>query len=218
MREVDTREPWEDIRQPLIATGWEQKKLAYGDMRWAGNDLLVGATRKTLSDLMQSIGDRFAKQLEEMLTEYDICIFILEHSPEVIYIKENDSLIVALRERAVTHSRLAVDNWLHRQLAKGFILQRTNSPGHTVSRLNELYTLYQKPASRSGRSKLWADDRVNALPSGVRGRVGERLFQQYSIRELANMSLAQLRELPDIGQHRAYIMFKHFNRGGNHAS
>ena len=208
MRQVDTREPWE-LRERLIQTGWEQDTLYSGDFRFTAHDsTAVGVTRKTHVDLLASVGETFAQQLEEMLTEYPICIFLLEHSPEVIWNRQDDTLMTGNARRP----RLSVANWLHRFLAKGFILERTNSLAHTASRLNELYALYQKPYSKSANSRRFADERLNALPSGVRGKIGEGLLERHSLRELANMTLEQLESEDGIGSERAYRIFKHFNR------
>ncbi len=160
MRLVDTREPWE-LREMLIKTGWEQKMLTSGDMSFDTHDgLSVGCTRKTLGDLLGSIGDIFSYQLEVMLESYDICIFLFEALP----IRTKDNCIVT--EAGVSRfTRVEVFNWLHRWQAKGFILERWPTMEFTVERLNELYALYQKPYSLSGKSRKHADDRILALCS-----------------------------------------------------
>ena len=42
--------------------------------------------------------------------------------------------------------------------------------------------------SLSARSKGYADERLLALPSGLRGQAGERLLDNKSLRDIANMS------------------------------
>jgi len=93
---VDAAEPW-DIREKLLETGWEQKRMLSGDyMFHAHNHRRVGVTRKTVSDLLASISSRYADvdpatgkrkrkktfgvQLEEMLDWYDIYILLFEGS------------------------------------------------------------------------------------------------------------------------------------------
>jgi ERCC4-type nuclease len=204
----DSREPWE-LREMLICTGWEQKALLNGDMCFDSHDKLkIGATRKTLGDLLNSIGDVFAYQLEVMLEEYDINIFLFETMP--IRCTNDGHIITDIGASRFT--RTEVFNWLHRWQAKGFILERWPTLEHTAERLNELYALYQKPYSLSGKSKKYADDRVLALPSGLRGKLGQTLLESYSIAELCTMSTKQLIDLDSIGEKRATMIVNHLHK------
>ena len=216
MREVDTREPWEIIQENLLATGWERKQLNSGDFRWEAHDSsIVGATRKTTVDLLGSIGASFGAQLEEMLDIYPICIFIHEKSPNVIWSHQTDELMSRAGNDIIRHPRLSVANWLHSFQAKGFIMERTNSPQETVQRLNELYVLYQKPYSRSAQSRRYRDDRILALCSGLRGKKGEALLSQYSLKEIYSMSVDDLQDEPGIGLTLAKRQYSHANRSNN---
>ena len=208
MRLVDTREPWE-LREQLIRSGWEQATLHHGDFRWTAHDgASVGATRKTVSDLLSSLGEVFAKQLEQMLAEYDICVFVLEG----VISWDRASMKIILNKGLSTYTRAMIANWLHRWCSKGFVLERTADLGDTVGRLNELYALYQKPYSRSAITRRFADDRVLALPSGVRGQIGEKLLEGKSLFELARMSIPELESFDGIGSKRAYDIYQHFHR------
>jgi len=208
MRLVDSREPWE-LREILIRTGWEQKALLNGDFMFNSHDeLKIGVTRKTLGDLLNSIGDVFAYQLEAMLEEYDINIFLFETMP----IKcTNDGHIITEFDTS-RFTRTEVFNWLHRWQAKGFIMERWPNIEYTAERLNELYALYQKPYSLSGKSKKYADDRVLCMPSGIRGKLGQEVLESYSIAELCMMGIVQLKELPNFGDKRALSLFNHLHR------
>ena len=208
MRLVDSREPWE-LRELLLKTGWEQKALLNGDFMFDSHDgLKVGATRKTLGDLLNSIGDVFAYQLEAMLEEYDINIFLFETMP----IKcTNDGHIITEFDTS-RFTRTEVFNWLHRWQAKGFILERWPTLEHTAERLNELYALYQKPYSLCAKSRKYADDRVLCMPSGLRGKLGQEALENHSIAELCMMGIVQLKALPGFGAKRALSLFNHLHR------
>jgi len=170
--------------------------------------LKIGATRKTLGDLLNSIGDVFAYQLEAMLEEYDINIFLFETMP--IKCTNDGHIITDIGASRFTRTELF--NWIHRWQAKGFILERWPTLEHIAERLNEIYALYQKPYSLSGKSKKYADDRVLALCSGLRGKVGQEALESHSIAELCMMGTRQLEELPKFGKKRALSLFNHLHR------
>lgn len=217
MRFVDTREPWE-LREALIKTGWEQKALESGDMCFDTYDKLqVGSTRKTLPDLLNSIGDTFAYQLEAMLEKYDICIFCFE-ADKIRQDSAGHILTTRISERGmqedIAHriTRIELFNWLHRWQAKGFILERWPTLEFIVLRLNELYALYQKPYSLSGKSHKHADDRVLALCSGLRGKTGQSALERYSIAELCNMDISELQNIDGFGLKRAAMLHNHLHK------
>lgn len=220
MRLVDTREPW-NLREALIKTGWEQKALESGDMCFDTHDsLTVGCTRKTLGDLLNSVGDIFAYQLEAMLERYDICIFMFEADK----IRQNtDGHIITTRvgergmQEDIIHrfTRAELFNWLHRWQAKGFILERWPTMDYMVIRLNELYALYQKPYSLSGKSRKHADDRILALCSGLRGKIGQKALDEHSIAELCKMDIDELNSVDGFGAKRAAALYNHLHRKPN---
>ena len=197
MRQVDTREPW-NLRALMLETGWEQNTLSSGDFVFDTHDnMRVGITRKTFDDLFNSIGEVFAHQLDIMLSEFPINIFLLEGSPDF-----SDT----------RYTPKEVKNWLHRWQAKGFILERSNCLEYTADRLNQLYALYQKPYSRSSGSRKYIDDRVLAMPSGMRGKKGEKLLSMWSLRDIACMSIKTLEEIDGLGPTLAGRVYQHFNR------
>lgn len=208
-RIVDSREP-EDIRNRLLETGWEQSRLTYGDFFLHTESMKrVGITRKTLPDLLGSIGKVFERQLEEMLEYYDICVFLQEGAVKTVPATGN----IILDSRGIQRETIkSLRNWRHRWLAKGFILEITKDPIDTVQRLNELYALYQKPMSLSARCKGYADERVLAMPSGVRGKSGLAILEKRSIADICNMTVAQLMECEGIGQKRAESVYAHMHR------
>jgi len=77
----------------------------------------------------------------------------------------------------------------------------------------------QKPYSLSARSKGYADERLLALPSGLRGQAGEKLLDSRSLRDIANMTAEQIlsKKVEGIGKKRATLCFEHFNRRTNNA-
>lgn len=211
-RIVDTREPW-PLRELLLATGWEQSALQCGDYAIVTASLeRVGITRKRTGDLLNSMGEVLSRHLEDMLASYDICVFLHEVDDSVTYNLETDELQVVLHDKVISRNRLAVANYLHRWYAKGFTAERTAGLEATAKRLNELYALYQKPYSRSALTRKFADDRVLALPSGLRGKNGEKLLEGRSLFELASLSIPDLRELEGIGDKNAYKLYQWFHR------
>jgi ERCC4-type nuclease len=209
---VDSREP-DSIRSKLLEVGWWQQKLDSGDfMFYTCQYHRVGITRKTTSDCLSSMNDLFGKQLEQMLELYDICVLLIENPWQ--WTRMGQVLSARGLER---HVKKEVLNYLHRWQAKGFILERTIDWEDTIDRLNEMYALYQKPYSLSARSKGYADERVLALPSGLRGKAGEELLKGRSLREIACMSKEEILRLKirNIGQKRADLVNKHFERNGD---
>jgi len=208
MRLVDSREPWE-LRELLLKTGWEQKALLNGDFCFdSHNGLKIGATRKTLPDLLNSIGDIFSFQLEAMLEEYDINIFLFESMP--FHCTHDDHIITDIGASKITRKELF--NWLHGWQAKHFIYERWPTTEHIANRLNELYALWQKPYSLSSKSRKYRDDRVLALCSGLRGKIGQEVLETRSIAELCMMGMRQLEELPGFGAKRALSLFNHLHK------
>ncbi len=211
---VDSRES-EMIRQSLIQQGWLQKPLPCGDYSFLAHDgLRIGITRKTSEDLLNSIGELFAKQLDEMLDYYDICFFLregpLQRNPATDYLYTSQGVS--------QHTYSGIENWLIRFFNKGFNPMITSSPQHTCQRLCELYALYQKPYSLSAKSRKWADDRILALPAGVRGATGQRLLEYFgSLQKLYNASLEDLLAVNGIGSKKAELIFHHGRKEVRHA-
>ena len=208
-RYVDTREPWQ-IREKLIETGWEQKALHCGDFLFQSTDYKkVIVTRKTTMDMLSSLNKNFSQQLEAILETADICVLLIENPWQ--WTNTGQMLTARGLER---HVKKEVLNFIHRWQAKGFILERTANWEDTVQRLNELYALYQKPYSLSARSKGYADERLLALPSGLRGKAGEALLDSRSLKDIANMTLGQIlsAKIDGIGRKRAELCYNHFNR------
>lgn len=215
---VDSAEPDKpnkaEIRSRLLEVGWRQQRLYSGDfMFYTCQYQRLGITRKTTQDFLSSIDKTFAQQLEEMLEVYDICILLIENPWR--WSTDTGQLLTA--RGLERHIKKEVLNFIHRYQAKGFILERTANWQDTVERLNELYALYQKPYSLSARSKGYADERLLALPSGLRGQAGERLLDSRSLRDIANMSSEDIlsAKIEGIGKKRATLCYNHFNRRSN---
>lgn len=209
---VDSNEP-SQIRDRLNELGWQQRRLQSGDYCfWSCQFDKVGITRKTVSDCLSSLNETFGKQLEEMLETYQVCIMLIENPWQ--WTNTGQMLTARGLER---HVKKEVLNYIHRWQAKGFILERTVNWQDTVERLNELYALYQKPYSLSAKSKGYADERLLSLPSGLRGKAGEKLLESRSLREIASMSTESILEakIDGIGKKRATLCFEHFNRRSN---
>lgn len=212
---VDSNEPGE-IREKLLELGWQQRRLQSGDfMFWTCQYQKLGITRKTTQDMLNSLNDKFSQQLEVMLETYDICVMLIENPWQ--WIKDTGQLYTTYRLEK--HIKKEVLNYIHRWEAKGFILERTINWQDTCDRLNELYALYQKPYSLSAKSKGYADDRLLALPSGLRGKAGEKLLDRHSLKDIASMTTESILSLKvdGIGKKRAELCYNHFNRRSNNA-
>lgn len=199
------------IREALLEVGWRQQRLQSGDfMFFTCQYHKVGITRKTTQDCLSSLNNTFGKQLEEMLEVYDICVLLIENP----WKWSRDTGQVLTSRGLEKHIKKEVLNYIHRFEAKGFILERTVDWLDTVNRLNELYALYQKPYSLSARSKGYADERLLALPSGLRGKAGTNLLDGNSLREIANLSIEQVlrMKIDGVGKKRAELLYAHFNR------
>jgi len=217
---VDSAEPDKlgkaEIRSRLLETGWRQQRLQSGDyMFYTCQYQKLGITRKTTQDFLNSLNDKFGKQLEEMLEVFDICVLLVENPWQ--WTNTGQMLTSRGLER---HVKKEVLNYIHRWQAKGFILERTSNWQDTVDRLNELYALYQKPYSLSARSKGYADERLLALPSGLRGQAGERLLADRSLRDIANMNSDEIlsAKIEGIGKKRAMLVEQHFTRRNDNVS
>ena len=207
---VDSNEP-SQIRDKLNELGWQQRRLTIGDYQfWTCQYDKIIVTRKTVSDCLSSLNEHFGKQLEEILESAQIAVLLIENP--WVWTKDTGQLLTA--RGLERHVKKEVLNYIHRWQAKGFILERTSNWQDTVDRLNELYALYQKPYSLSARSKGYADERLLALPSGLRGQAGERLLDGRSLRDIANMSSEQIlsAKIDGIGKKRAMLVEQHFTR------
>jgi len=208
---IDTREP-EELRMKLLEVGWQQKTLYSGDMAFLTRDFQkVGITRKSTSDLLGSINEIWAKQLEEMLDYYDIRIILIEGS--WANIKPN----VIIGGSGISYlSWDGIWNYLRRWQDKGFTLELTTSLNHTAKRLNNLYALYQKAYSMSAMTHKFADDRVLAFPSGCRGKTAQQILDSgKSLVDIGQMSIEELKQYEKIGDKKASLIVEHFNRRNN---
>jgi len=209
---ADSAEP-EQIRERLLELGWQQRRLQSGDYCfWSCQFDKVGITRKTISDCLSSLNETFGKQLEEMLETYQICIMLIEGAWR--WTTDTRQLLTA--RGLERHVKKEVLNFILRWQMKGFLLERTVNWQDTCDRLNELYSLFQKPYSRSSKSKGYIDDRILSLPSGTRGKTGEKVLETLgSIRAIANAPQDRLLTIEGIGKRKAELIYNHFNRDNN---
>lgn len=207
----DTREP-EELRMKLLEVGWQQKRLFSADFAFMTHSFQkVGITRKSTPDLLGSINEVWAKQLEEMLDYYDIKIILLEGS--WANIRPN----VVLGGGGVSYlSWDGIWNYLRRWQDKGFSLELTTSLQHTAKRLNNLYALYQKAYSTSAMTHKFTDDRVLAFPSGCRGKTAQQILDSgKSLVDVGQMGIEELKQYDKIGDKKASLIVEHFSRRNN---
>ena len=207
---VDSNEPGE-MRTKLLELGWEQRRLIAGDYWFHTHDFKkVGMERKTVNDLLSSIGDRLSRQLEMQLEHYDLNILLIEGSWQMA----SPSRTVVTPRGLEYHTWSMVWNYLRRWQDKGITLELTVNEGHTVQRLNELFALYQKPYSLSGVSKEFTDDRVLAFPSGSRGKTAMACLTQFgSLVDVAVANPQELAKVEGIGEKKSWQIYNHFHKG-----
>lgn len=205
---VDSREP-DSIRSKLLTLGWQQKQLYSADYTFQSRDYhKVGITRKSVPDLINSINEIWAKQLEEMLEFYDVRIILLEGSWANV---RPSAIIGETGVHYLTWSMLW--NYLRRWQDKGFTLELTVGISHTIQRLNELYALYQKDYSVSAMTHKFTDDRVLAFPSGCRGKTAQQILDDgKSLVDIGSMEIGELVNYEKIGNKKASLIKEHFNR------
>lgn len=211
---VDSREP-EAIREKLLEYGWNQSMLYSGDYLFQTGDYKrVIVTRKRVDDLCASIGDRFSKQLDEILDyEAEKRIILLEGSWKTI----NPNMNIVTNHGVQYNTWSMVWNYLRRWQDRGFTLEITVDEGHTIQRLNELFAMYQKTYSVSASSNEWEDSRVLSFPSGCRGKTAMNCLTEFgSLRQIAcasaNEILARMQG-KNVGTKKANLIFEHFHRG-----
>lgn len=207
---VDCREP-QEIKDKLLEVGWTTSQLLSADyFFWSHDFKKIGIERKEINDLLNSIGDRLSRQLEQCFDFYDTTILLIEGSWKTVSAEDN-----MVSGKGIERSTWRmVWNYLHQFKRKGLIDELTVNSGHTVKRINELYALYQKPYSLSGKSKEFEDDRVLAFPSGCRGKTAMDCLMMFgSIDMLCKAKPEDLLHVPNVGQKKANLIWNHFHKG-----
>lgn len=206
---VDSNEP-ESIRTKLLEYGWTQGRLSTGDyFMHSGDFKKVGIERKSVLDLMSSLGDRLAGQLARMLDYYDVSVLMIEGSLRNI----NGQMYTARGIEQWTWD--AVWNFLQTWQMRGVSLQLTADEGQTVHRIVNLFAYYQKPSHTGGYTRRQVGDaRVLAFPNGVGEKTAMAILKQFgSLRAVANAKISELVECDGVGPKRAESIAIHFGRG-----
>lgn len=207
-RICDSNEPWSIVGE-LIKAGWERQHLYSADYWFFNSEFKkVGVERKTISDLLSSLGDRMSKQLQAMTEHYDICVLLLEGSWQQV------------RGQVVTGR--GIENWgwttvwnfLRSWQDRGITLELTVNERHTIKRLNELYAYYAKPAHSGGFTRRQVgDDRLLARPVLVGIKTMEEVLKHFgSLRNVANASLDDFLKVDGVGAKRAESLVLYYNR------
>ena len=209
---VDTREP-EAMRTKLLEIGWVQEALYTGDYTWFTIAYKkVGIERKTVPDLLGSLGDRMSTQLFNMLEHYDISILLIEGNWQVACSR------VTTPEGVERWFWATVWNFLQTWQDRGITLQLTANEWHTIKRLNELYSYYQKGSHTGGlRRQDVGDQRILALQcGGIGSKLGKALLDRFgSLKAIAGASVEEFATVEKIGMVKAQALWNHFNRSSN---
>jgi len=207
---VDSSEPWE-IREKLLEVGWESRKLYSADYWFMTHDYKkVGIERKSVADLLSSLGTRISDQLFKMVEHFDFNILLIEGSWRMM----GDKM---MSPRGIEQwGWSTVWNFLQSWQDKGVTLQLTTSEGHTIRRLNELYAYYQRPSHTGGLNRRTVgDSRLLAFQSGGIGpKLGQAILGKFgTLRIAANASIEDFLTIEKIGQKKAEALYNYFNRG-----
>jgi ERCC4-type nuclease len=207
---VDSREP-EPIRNKLLQYGWRQTQLQTGDYFFFSHDMKrVAIERKEVNDFLSSIGDKLTRQLDEMQDAYDISILMLEGSWATI----NPAMNIVGQHGVSYNTWEMVWNYIHRKELKHVILEITVNSGHTIQRVGELYALYQKAYSLSGKSNDWTDDRILSFPSGCRGKTAMNVLAMFkSLWAVSNAEVNDFLQVENVGKKKAELIYNHFHKG-----
>lgn len=205
---IDSREPW-SIRETMLTIGWQQEAIYSADYTFFTHTYKrVGIERKTVSDLINSLGDRLSKQLLNMLEWCDLCILLIEGNWRFY------------QDKVVTGSGVqnwgwsAVWNYLQTWQHKGITIQLTSDEKHSIKRINELYVYYQKEQHYGGLvRRSVTDQRILALQCGGIGeKIGTALIAHFgSLRSIANASVDDFMQVEKIGRKKAESLYNHFN-------
>ena len=207
---ADSNEP-ESIRIKLLELGWTQGRLAVGDyFMHTGDFKRVGIERKSVQDLLSSLGDRLSKQLANMLDYYDFSVLMIEGSLRNI----NGNMYTARGIEQWTWD--AVWNFLQTWQMRGVTIQLSADEGQTIHRIANLFAYYQKASHTGGYTRRQVGDaRILAFPGGVGEKTAIALLKRFgSLRAVANAKISELNECDGVGPKRAESIAIHFGRGG----
>ena len=206
---VDTREPGA-IRTRLLEIGWVQEALYTGDYTWFTISYKkVGIERKTVPDLLGSLGDRMSTQLFNMLEHYDVSILLIEGNWQVACSR------VTTPEGVERWFWATVWNFLQTWQDRGITLQLTANEGHTIKRLNELYAYYQRNCHTGGLNRhTIGDPRLMAFfCSGIGLKLSETIMKKFgSIQNAANASIQDFLSIEGIGEQKATALYNHLTK------
>jgi ERCC4-type nuclease len=203
---VDSNEP-NTIKDKLLEYGWQQNRLYSADYFFFTQDYKkVGIERKTVSDLISSIGDRLSNQFEKMCEQYDFRVLLIEGSWQTVAQQQ------IVTSNGVTQWAMSqVWNYIRSWQDRNITLELTSSEGHTIRRVNELYAYYQKSYHTGGlRRGSYNDDRILAFPTGCRGKTAANVLKCKSLLQVAKMSIEELQTVEGIGEVKAQNIFNHF--------
>ena len=209
VKTVDSNEPG-IIRDRLVEVGWQQKRLYSADFSfWSINYKKIGVERKDTVDLFNSLGERLSQQLYKMLEHYDFNILLIEGSWKNVYNSVFSVKGIQFYQWSV------VWNFLRTWQDKGLTIELTTNPEHTVKRLGELYTYYQKEVHTGGiKRQVVGDPRLLAFCTGIGPVIGKELLEKFgSLRAIANATVEDFLQVDKIGQRKAQALYDHFNSG-----
>ena len=206
---VDSNEP-DSIRTKLLELGWTQGRLGSADyFMHSGDFKRIGIERKSVPDLLSSLGDRLSKQLASMTEYYDVSILLIEGSLRSI----NGQMYTARGIQQWTWD--AIWNFLQTWQMRGVTIQLSADEGQTVHRIANLFAYYQKSSHTGGYTRRQVGDaRVLAFPSGVGEKTAIALLKRFgSLRAVANAKIGELNECEGVGPKRAEAIVIHFGKG-----
>lgn len=206
---VDSREP-DTITEPFVRAGWDKTALPCGDFQFEGvGETIVLVERKTISQYLTDMhSGQLVRQVVRLKEAADFPWLLLEGPIN----RFGDDTIEGHATWEQVFNQLATLQEL------GLMWERTASLSHTILRVFQLEKRYgTKEYHPSTERHPSGDERVGVLSRvyGIETAKAQAILLLYpTLVEVANASVEQLMEAPDIGPKLARRVYEYFREGG----
>ena len=204
-------ELWEDWLEGFIKLGWIRQRLPAGDFWFTTSDKrVVGIEVKSVADYLGRIGDA-RREFATLLDVVDIPMFLVFGA----WARSSNDFLVINSRKGISWG-MTWNLLLSFQLS-GMIVEPALSRNHAFTRINQLFTYFQKPEHMATLvpRRCGSDRRVAALMPipGVSEKLGKGLINHFgSLKAIANAQVEELQEVPLIGGKKAQVIYGYFNQ------
>jgi ERCC4-type nuclease len=208
MKFVDSNEP-RQMRELLIANGWQQERLNSGDYSFfSATGQSIGIERKTVSDLISSLQGRLPNQFFNLIEDYEIPILLIEGhwGRQIGHIAQSGQIYNVTWEQVWNFVR----TWQDRNIT----IELTTDTIHTLERLDQLYRYYHKPYHSGGIDRnTTGDSRIIALQcQGIGASTAQALLKEFgNLQNIANADYIEMAQA-GIGMKKAMAVYNHFRK------